>query len=599
LGNGNGAEVTEASSGLKPIFEQSFLLGAHELDEQIENVIGVTFLDEYIEPTLAIVYADEPSWTGMLPLKKDNVKYIVVSLDIVKKTSTPIVHVKKLPYDIRAIFPLPTPIGGALLVGANHLVHIDSAGKTSGVSVNAYSKLVTAMTLRDESALDLQLEGARVAYVNGTDALLVLRSGELWNLQFTIEGRKVFGFSIERATTVGDIIVTNPTTFSALGERGVFLGSATGDSKLLTWVRGGRLAAGGKLAVSRGDDKAGDTADDLDDIYGDDDEHNGVAGTSDKKLEYGVADELVCYGPIHDICVGQRFGSNGYELVAATGVGHSSGLTILQNSINPLVSSSIEFGLASSADIETPGSARDKMDEDDTQQSLSDTAQDGEMENGESSLLTGAGQESTADPRIWTLCPMSAIETRDGDALHRYVVTYDGKRSSKLYKITNRMDDSTDLTDFMADVATVHVATAMGDLVVVHIHHDGMVLYDHEFAKIKHIKLPGVAKAADVVGSHIFVHFENGTFGLYLTKYGANGKPTFEKLKISAKLPKEILGGSLALSSILSRPVRKKRKRDSSEVSAEVTYAPICVVLAESGLVVSPSMFSLSAMLGC
>ena len=61
--------------------------------------------------------------------------------DLEQRASTVLISVPNLPSDLWKVVPLALPIGGALLVGTNELVHVDQSGKTIAVAVNEFAKL--------------------------------------------------------------------------------------------------------------------------------------------------------------------------------------------------------------------------------------------------------------------------------------------------------------------------------------------------------------------------------------------------------------------------------------------------------------------------
>ncbi|ANB12228.1 Cft1p [Sugiyamaella lignohabitans] len=242
----NGRLLTAAqssSSDFPPIYFPSFLVHASRLDEKIANIIDIAFLYEYREPTMAIIYEPVETWAPTAPLHKDTVQYLVLSLDLQNRSSTAIISIDSLPYDIDQVIPLPAPVGGSLLVGANHLIHIDSSGKVTGLAVNQFSKLVTKMSQAffDQSAelQDLTLEGCTViALETSTDVLVVLQSGAKYSLKFFLESRKVQALRLRPVVSDEPGVETagiTPTAGTSYDKNHIFIASATGDSTLLTW----------------------------------------------------------------------------------------------------------------------------------------------------------------------------------------------------------------------------------------------------------------------------------------------------------------------------------------------------------------------------
>ena len=148
----NGTDVLESH---KTPYLASFILPLTNLDPTLTHPVHLAFLHEYREPTFGIVAASKAVAPSLLAQRKDALTYSVFTLDLEQKASTTLLSVSGLPYDISRVVPLPYPIGGALLVGSNELIHVDQAGKTNGVAVNEFAKACTSFPLSDQSDLAL------------------------------------------------------------------------------------------------------------------------------------------------------------------------------------------------------------------------------------------------------------------------------------------------------------------------------------------------------------------------------------------------------------------------------------------------------------
>jgi hypothetical protein len=156
------------------------------------------------------------------------------------------------------------------------------------------------MTHRPE--LKLKLEGAipvPLANENG-DVLLALRDGTFARLRFIRDGRNVTDIELERAeiTKIPGVGIAGFSCAVPLDSSRVFLGSTTADSVLLGYTSGGKTDTGASIGMN-------DTVDDLDEIYGDDEEEGTVRiGGSHEKIRLQVHDFLMSTAPIRDITFG-------------------------------------------------------------------------------------------------------------------------------------------------------------------------------------------------------------------------------------------------------------------------------------------------------
>lgn len=284
----------------KPYYP-SFVVNASLLEETIAHVLDEAFLYEYREPTLAILYSGIRTFGGLLELHKDTINLLAVTLDLQQRASTTIFSVQGLPYDCFRVLPLPQPVGGLLVLGTNQVIHIDQAARCTAIGVNVYAAKSSAFQMTHRPELKLCLEGAVPVSLDNVDGdvLLALRDSTFIRLRFIRDGRSVTDIEVERV----DI-----SAFPGLGMAGfscavplelerVFLGSTTGDSILLGYTSSTKAVDSG--GISEG---MNDTGDDLDAIYGDDDEEEGTVGISAQqgKLRLRVHDYLLSTAPIRD-----------------------------------------------------------------------------------------------------------------------------------------------------------------------------------------------------------------------------------------------------------------------------------------------------------
>lgn len=348
-------------------YTASFVVRLPLLDPTLLHTVHMAFLHEYREPTFGIISSTLPK-SRSLGLK-DYLTYKVFTLDLQQKASTTILSVTDLPRDLFRVMALPAPIGGALLIGENELIHVDQSGKTNGVAVNPMTKQVTSFTLTDESSLNLRLEGCRVEIlsIEMGDLLLITKDGTLAVITFRIDGRTVSGIDIGLVSRDcgGELVKTAASCISKLNKSAFFVGSENSDSVVLGWTR---KQTQEKRRKARALDP--DLGLDVDDLDLDDDEDDDLYGTGSAAakpiqaatgsragdMTFRIQDRLLSIAPIHDITCGEHSSALTDEDLAlskgvvadlsvacAVGKGRAGSLAILNRHVQPKVVGRFDF----------------------------------------------------------------------------------------------------------------------------------------------------------------------------------------------------------------------------------------------------------------
>ena len=358
-------------------YGSSFVLRMSSLDPTLIHPIHLAFLHEYREPTFGILSSAVFPSASLLQERKDTLTYMVFTLDLHQKASTTILSVTGLPYDLFRVIPLPPPVGGALLIGGNEIIHIDQAGKANGVGVNMFAKQCTSFSLVDLSHLQMHLEGCTIEQlsIENGEMLIILHHGSLAILSFRMDGRSVSGLDIREvsAETGGSLLATGPSCVSSLGSNTLFFGSENADSVILGWNRrSGQLSRRkSKLDLLDGADEAFLEEEDIeddgdDDLYGDGPPVMQTTTNDVKTLDpanskagdyiFGIHDSLINIAPIIDMTLGksgsysseeEKVAYNGVtsdlELVTATGRGRAGSIAVIHRNIQPKVIGRFEF----------------------------------------------------------------------------------------------------------------------------------------------------------------------------------------------------------------------------------------------------------------
>jgi len=326
----------------------SFVVNASQLEESIAHVIDEAFLYEYREPTLAILYAGIRTSTGLLEHRKDTVSLVAVTLDLQQRASTTIFSIQGLPYDCFAVIPLPPPVGGLLVLGINQVIHVDEAGRRVAVGVNSFAEKSTAFHMNERPELQLALEGAIPVSLENEDGdvLLALRNSTFVQLRFNRDGRNVTDIQLEtlEISRIPEVGIAGFGCAVLLQSERVFLGSTTGDSILVGYTSGAKCQEAGAVTVGMND-----TVDDLDDIYGDDENNEAPSGVKGKgKMRLLIHDYLFSTAPIRDAVFAppsfsetatflQKDVISERELVCTTNCDTAGAISIFRKSIIPSV----------------------------------------------------------------------------------------------------------------------------------------------------------------------------------------------------------------------------------------------------------------------
>ncbi|KAH8679910.1 CPSF A subunit region-domain-containing protein [Tricladium varicosporioides] len=354
----------------------SFVLRLPALDPNLIHPIHLAFLYEYREPTFGILSSTQTPSASLLYERKDHLTYMVFTLDLHQKASTTILSVGGLPFDLFKVVPVPAPVGGALLVGTNELIHIDQAGKSNGVAVNMFAKHSTSFNLADQSGLGLRLEGCTIGQlsIQNGEMLIVLHDGSLAILSFRMDGRSVSGLSIRQVASEsgGSLISTGASSVSSLGGNALFIGNEGADSVVLGWARKSNQLSRRKSRLEIDgmddtfldeDDEDEDDADD--DLYGEATATTkavAAPSTSTKAGDYvfQIHDSLLNIAPIVGTVLGktehyledeEKENMEGVrsnlEMVSAVGIDNAGSLAIINKNIQPKVIGKFEFPEAS------------------------------------------------------------------------------------------------------------------------------------------------------------------------------------------------------------------------------------------------------------
>lgn len=515
-------------------FEPSFILPAIKLKDDLKNILDYQYLHAYRNPTIAVLYGPETlSWAGYLPRAKDNLKVSVLSLDLNNHKASSIMELANLPYDLDSIYPLPSPINGFLLLGANEIIHVNSLGSIKGVYVNNFYPETSDLKLKDMSHLDLTLEHSRVSFVGDGQVLLITESGQFGVLGFDEAG----GISnLSRLTMIDSkrytgVSVNNVLSITNIEDRNsAFLACQGSDSILLHW----KYTPDEKVkevVETKGDDE--------DDSWLYEPDANSQA-TSHRPLTgctFTVLDSLVNVGPTSDFTIGRIttapkvFGLpnpnyNEKAIVCTSGLEKDSALSIINPTIKPEIKSTLKFSSAS---------------------------------------------------KVWTM--------DDATDRTRYIITTDAKAiKTQIFQVDNNYKDLLS-EEFDNTQFTVQFGTVKGkdDLFVVQVTPFKVNLFSFDFKLVTSVEYEREINAATIHGNYVIAIMKNGELDIYECHPDSK---ELEKLDLPALLNYQIFTYAwIADSSILNHvaPESKPAKPVEEIPTNEITF---WIVTADNRLLV-------------
>lgn len=306
-------EEEDDESDTEQMFSPSIVLDPPQLDASCRNIVDVQFLPGYNEPTLAVIYQKDPrTWTGTLPLVKDNLHYLTISIDVYRQYSTKLVDIPGLPFDINRIVPLSSPIEGSFLIGPSHLIFIDSSGSVIASAVNQFASKTSDFPAADESRLKLDLNGAQLAQIPGSlHCILIAANGDAYSIDFEVDGLRPYCFSIKALNL--PMKITNPSSVDAQG-----------GSIVVTSSNSSAVMLGYTLDPVEEEEPEDDMQDEFNEIY-----ESKLVSTV---LNVTLQDALMSVGPITDITVIESQEPN---VFASFGAGVNSGVALFSRGIWP------------------------------------------------------------------------------------------------------------------------------------------------------------------------------------------------------------------------------------------------------------------------
>ncbi|SCU88502.1 LAFA_0E13058g1_1 [Lachancea sp. 'fantastica'] len=352
----------------KPLTGQSIIMRVSELNAEIKNVVDIQFLNSFNKPTVAVLYQPRLAWCGNEKyVSKSSLKLMAITLS--EKKSTAIYHVQKLPHDIHSILPLNN---SCVLVGVNQIISIDNTGSLqSTIQTNSFASAPQGGKRVDNKSLNVMFNAPVIwtsAMVSKNTEILLLmdQNAVMYSINLQTEGRLLLDFTLVKLPIVNDLFkshhlptcVTPLTGGLNLKSCQLFIGFSSGDALV---VKLNNLLSAFETRETREIELQPDEDEDYASLYGDDE--GPVRPTSDSKLlvdtvqplEVEVMDKLINVGPITSMAIGKvssiegtvqglpNPNKNEMAIVTTSGAGNTTSLSIMEQSVRPLVEQALKF----------------------------------------------------------------------------------------------------------------------------------------------------------------------------------------------------------------------------------------------------------------
>ena len=214
----------------------------------IKNIKDCNFLEGYLDPSLLILHEPNPIWSGRFALSNVSCQLAVVALSSQDFGSHVISRGELLPHELISIVPVPLPVGGALVLGANTILYFQQS-IVAGLSLNefgdAFGKTWPLVKTKNKGCIMFPF----CSFITDKD-LLISSRGRLWVLRlFThADGPALRAMDLFDAgySPHVSVIITRPNSRSK-SNSWMFFGSNISDSMLVGYERVGTLGNESRL----------------------------------------------------------------------------------------------------------------------------------------------------------------------------------------------------------------------------------------------------------------------------------------------------------------------------------------------------------------
>ncbi|KAJ9679116.1 hypothetical protein PVL29_021139 [Vitis rotundifolia] len=348
-------EAFSSGSAVSARVESSYVISLRDLD--MKHVKDFTFVHGYIEPVMVILHERELTWAGRVSWKHHTCMISALSISTTLKHHPLIWSAVNLPHDAYKLLPVPSPIGGVVVISANS-IHYHSQSASCALALNNYAVSADNSQEMPRSSFSVELDAANATWLSNDVAMLSTKTGELLLLTLVYDGRVVHRLDLSKSRAS---VLTSG--IAAIGNSLFFLGSRLGDSLLVQFTSILSSSVKEEVGDIEGDvpsakrlrKSSSDALQDM--VNGEELSLYGSAPnsteTSQKTFSFSVRDSFINVGPLKDFAYGLRINADpkatgiakqsNYELVCCSGHGKNGSLCILQQSIRPEMITEVEL----------------------------------------------------------------------------------------------------------------------------------------------------------------------------------------------------------------------------------------------------------------
>uniref|UniRef100_A0A0N4ZEX5 CPSF_A domain-containing protein n=1 Tax=Parastrongyloides trichosuri TaxID=131310 RepID=A0A0N4ZEX5_PARTI len=324
---------------------------------RLKNILGISFTAGYVKPTVLILYDAMKANIGRAALTSDTTALVAICLDLDTQAHSIIWHTKGLPSDLKTLLPIPDPVGGAILIGVNHILYMNQNCAPQGISLNACSDEFTKFPVKDFHHLEVDLQAPVATVISCSEVLIGSSSGSLYSIHLTTNETS----SVNNIYLLKVCGIPSCSTLTSLSPGYVFVGSHVGNHLLLEYTKEKFTFKQAEFFSDNGDQIEDTLIDEevkmIEEflfervVSSAEDDTRGsirVDGLQMKKV-----DELFNYGPIHSLQVvpaeniSEKYRDianyNTFDVLSVIGHENDSGILHLQKSFRPIIISEHNF----------------------------------------------------------------------------------------------------------------------------------------------------------------------------------------------------------------------------------------------------------------
>ncbi|KAK1306533.1 Cleavage and polyadenylation specificity factor subunit 1 [Acorus calamus] len=352
-------EASNTGGTISVRIESSYIINLHDLD--MKHIKDFAFVHGYIEPVMVILYEKEFTWAGRVSWKHHTCMVSALSISTTLKQHPLIWSAGNLPHDAYKLLPVPSPIGGILIICANS-IHYQSQSVSCALGLNGFFSSVDNSQDIPRSNFSVELDAANATWLSHDVAIFSTKTGELLLLTLIYDGRAVQRLELSRSKA--SVLTSGITT---IGDSFFFLGSRLGDSLLVQYSCGATMSSTSNMKEEVADIEADAPLAKRLRRASSDGSQDAIIGeelslytsapdnsqSAEKNFLFSVRDSLINIGPLKDFSYGLRINADpnatgiakqsNYELVCCSGHGKNGALCVLQQSIRTELITEVEL----------------------------------------------------------------------------------------------------------------------------------------------------------------------------------------------------------------------------------------------------------------